>query len=80
MSISSFSLWTRMYFMGLNVIFPGHFTTGVIFFKIVYIVSIFPIVSKCLFIIISSNVCRSWLCCELRLTSRYLKATDRHTS
>jgi len=52
MSSSCFNVWTRMSFMGLNVIFLDHSTTGVVFSKIVYIVSTFPIVFKCLFIII----------------------------
>lgn len=65
------------------MIFLGHSTKGVVFFKIVYIVSIFPIVFECLFIIISSTDCLIGLCGEHRLTgselNRYLKATELHT-
>ena len=68
MSSYSFNLWTRMSLMGLDVIFLDHSTTEVVFFKIVYIVSIFPLVFKWLFIIISSTDCLSWLCGEHRLT------------
>jgi hypothetical protein len=72
MSSSCFSVWTRMSFMGLNVIFLDHSTTGVVFFKIVYTVSIFPIVFKRLFIIISTTDCLSWLCGEHRITGSKL--------
>jgi hypothetical protein len=44
MSSCCFRLWARMSFMSLNVIFLDHPTTGVVFFQIVYIVHIFPIV------------------------------------
>ena len=80
MSSSCFNVWTRMSFMGLNVIFLDHSTTGVVFFKIVYIVSTFPIVFKCLFIIISSTDCLSWLCGEHSLTGSELVIIVRLTS
>jgi len=50
MSGFCFSLWTRMSFMSLNVIFLDHPTTGVVFFQIVFIIPIFTIVFKRLFI------------------------------
>jgi hypothetical protein len=61
---SCFDLWTRISF---NVIVIGYSTSALIFIKIVYIVSIFTVVFKCLFIIISSTVCLCWLCGEHRL-------------
>jgi hypothetical protein len=72
MSGSCFNLWTRMSSISLNVIFLDHSTKGVVFFKIVYIVSIFPIVFESLSIIISSTDCLSWLCGEHRSTGSEL--------